>query len=114
MSKSKKNGEVSKEKIGGSLPIIIQFGKTKFGSAKDDEKREEVKFIVGSYNPDKNSNLILEALKNKEKSTKTYDIDWDGEDNKEKSVKSNNVDLVGEDNDINSIDPVSIFGDLEL
>ena len=64
MSKAKKNSEVSKEKWVGSPPIIIQFGKTKFGSAKDDEKREEVKFIVGSYNPDKNYNFMQKALKN--------------------------------------------------
>jgi len=57
---------------------------------------------------------MQKALKNEEKSTKTNDIDLDGEDNNEKSVKSNDVDLVGEDNDVNSIDPVSIFGDLEL
>ena len=102
MSKAKKSGGASKKKFGSSPPILIHFDKTKFGSAnknsfKDHEKREEVKFPVGSYNPDKNYNFIQEALK------------------EEKSNKTNDIDLVGKDNTINNpIYDEMIFGDLEL
>ena len=103
MSKAKKNDDVSKKKLVGSLPILIQFGKTKYGSAnknlfKDDEKKEEVEFIVGSYNPKNYNNFIQQGLKEK------------------KSIKSNdNIDFVGEGNVVNStIEDEMIFGDLEI
>ena len=64
---------------------------------KDDEKKEEVEFIVGSYNPKNYNNYIQQALKEK------------------KTIKSNdNIDLVGEGSADNSIDDEMIFGDLEL
>ena len=64
MSKAKKNGDDSKKKLGSSLPISIRLGKTKFGSAnknsfKDNEKKEDIEFIVGSYNPNKNNFLKI-------------------------------------------------------
>lgn len=73
----------------------LAYGKIKNSFKEDESKKGESKFIVGSYNPDKNYSFLRDALK--------------GE-----PIKSNDIDLVGEENNVNSNDDKMIFGDLEL